>query len=103
MYIWEFGIPVVLKAISEPSLDAIQYVSLHSKGRHFLGQTLDNKIVILEARGNFRLNHRKSFKGHKAHGHGCAITTSPDGQFVASGDASGKVWFWDWKTSSVLR
>jgi len=28
---------------------------------------------------------------------------SPDGQYIASGDQDGNVWFWDWKTTKNLR
>lgn len=99
IFLWEFGIPVVVKHISEPHMHAVPYTALHPTNRHFVGQALDNKLVVFEARGGFRLNRRKKFEGHMNGGFACAIAFSPDGKFVASGDFNGRVWFWDWKTT----
>ena len=33
----------------------------------------------------------------------CGIKFSADGQFIASGDAEGKVWFWQWKTCKNVK
>ena len=41
--------------------------------------------------------------GHRNQGYACGLSISPDGQFVASGDGSGSVWFWSWKTGKNLR
>lgn len=41
--------------------------------------------------------------GHTVAGYACQITFSPDGRYIASGDGSGRVWFWDWKTSKLLK
>ena len=103
VFLWEFGNPIVAKHISEPSLHAVAYTSLHPSSRHFLGQCLDNNIVVFEARGGFRMNRRKKFTGHDSKGYGCAIALSPDGQYVCSGDANGKMWFWNWKTARNYR
>lgn len=103
IYLWEFGIPIVTKHISEPNLHAVPYTVLHPSARHFLGQCLDNRLVVFEAKGGFRLNRRKKFVGHMNGGYACAISVSPDGQFVTCGDANGKLWFWDWKTTKNYR
>ena len=103
IYLWEFGIPIVTKHISEPNLHAVPYTVLHPSNRHFLGQCLDNKLIVFEAKGGFRLNRRKKFVGHMNGGYACAVSVSPDGQFVTCGDANGKLWFWDWKTTKNYR
>ena len=99
VFLWEFGIPIVAKHISEPNLNPISYTQLHPAGRHFVGQCLDNKIVVFEARGGFRLNRRKFFSGHTNGGYSSAVAFSPDGRYAATGDSQGKAWFWDWKTT----
>jgi len=101
VFLWEFGIPIVAKHISEPTLNTIAYTALHPSNRHFVGQSLDNILVVFEARGGFRLNRRKKFSGHLLGGYSCAASFSPDGQFVCSGDANGRAFFWDWKTNKL--
>jgi pre-mRNA-processing factor 17 len=103
LFLWEFGIPVVVKHISEPAMNIITYMQLHPNERHFVGQSVDNRLVVMEARGGFRLNRRKKFIGHINSGYSCAITFSPDGQFIGSGDSNGRAWFWDWRTSRNYR
>lgn len=66
-------------------------------------QSLDNQIVIYGAGDRFRLNRKKRFAGHVVAGYACQVNFSPDGRFVMSGDGSGHVWFWDWKTCRILR
>lgn len=46
IFIWEFGLPVVVKHISEPSMHSIPATCLHPNGKYFLGQSLDNKVTI---------------------------------------------------------
>eukprot|EP01016_Furgasonia_blochmanni_P036409 TRINITY_DN4156_c0_g2_i1.p1 TRINITY_DN4156_c0_g2~~TRINITY_DN4156_c0_g2_i1.p1 ORF type:complete len:167 (+),score=40.29 TRINITY_DN4156_c0_g2_i1:55-555(+) len=99
IFLWEFGIPVVVKHISEPEMHSITATQLHPNGKYFAGQSSDNKIAVYDAKaGNFRLNRKKKFTGHLSAGYAISLSFSPDGQFLASGDAEGKVWFWDWKT-----
>jgi pre-mRNA-processing factor 17 len=65
---------------------------------------LSIKIVIYDTKnGNFRMNRKKKFKGHVSAGYACQLTFSPDGQFLASGDSEGRVFFWDWKTCKNYR
>jgi pre-mRNA-processing factor 17 len=44
IFIWEFGLPVVVKHISEPSMHSIPATALHPNGKYFVGQSLDNKV-----------------------------------------------------------
>ena len=65
---------------------------------------MDNSIVIYDVKhGNFKLNRKKRFTGHNSAGYACGLKFSPDGQFLASGDADGKLWFWNWKTCKNYR
>jgi pre-mRNA-processing factor 17 len=47
IFIWEYGLPVVVKHISEPSMHSIPSVAMHPNGKYFVGQSLDNKVRIL--------------------------------------------------------
>jgi pre-mRNA-processing factor 17 len=37
IYVWEFGIPVVAKHISEPDMHAVPAATLHPNGKYFAG------------------------------------------------------------------
>eukprot|EP00741_Cyanophora_paradoxa_P003039 tig00000663_g2951.t1 len=101
--VWEWGIPVVIKYIAEPHMHSMPSIDLHPNGKWFLAQSLDNQILVYGARDRFKINKRKVFRGHLVSGFACQVGVSPDGRFVYSGDANGKLWFWDWKTCKVFR
>ncbi|KAH7437259.1 hypothetical protein KP509_05G062500 [Ceratopteris richardii] len=101
--VWEFGIPVVIKYISEPHMHSMPSISMHPNGKWLAAQSLDNQILIYSTRERFRLNKKKRFAGHIVAGYACQVNFSPDGRFVLSGDGEGRCWFWDWKTCRVFR
>lgn len=103
MFVWEFGIGVVVKHIAEPYMNAIPAVQLDPFGKFLACQSMDNQIVVYEGRGRFRLQSKKRFKGHMCTGYSILPGFSPDCNFILSGDSSGRCWFWDWKTSKVHR
>lgn len=103
IFIWDYGIPVVINHISEPNLQSVPRVATHPNGKWFAGQSMDNQIVIYGAMGRFRQNKKKHFKGHLSAGYACQVGFSPCGTFLMSGDAQGRVFFWDWKTSRTYR
>jgi pre-mRNA-processing factor 17 len=37
IYVWEFGIPVVAKHISEPDMNSIPAATMHPSGSHWAG------------------------------------------------------------------
>jgi pre-mRNA-processing factor 17 len=80
IFVWEFGIPVVAKHISEPDMHAVPATTMHPNGKYFAGQSMDNKIVIYDVKhGNFKLNRKKKFTGHINSGYACGLKFSPDG------------------------
>lgn len=92
------------KHISEPDMHAVPATTIHPNNKYFAGQSMDNKIVIYDIKhGNFKLNRKKKITGHINSGYACGLKFSPDGQFLASGDADGKLWFWNWKTCKNYR
>ncbi|GAA0158746.1 RNA splicing factor [Lithospermum erythrorhizon] len=101
--VWEFGIPVVIKYISEPHMHSMPAISMHPNGNWLAAQSLDNQILIYGTRDRFQLNKKKRFAGHIVAGYACQVNFSPDGRFVMSGDGEGKCWFWDWKSCKVFR
>jgi pre-mRNA-processing factor 17 len=101
--VWEYGIPVVIKYISEPHMHSMPSISLHPNSNWLAAQSLDNQILIYSTRERFQLNKKKRFSGHIVAGYACQVNFSPDGRFVMSGDGEGKCWFWDWKSCKVFR
>eukprot|EP00850_Spirogloea_muscicola_P002469 SM000009S23598 [mRNA] locus=s9:1030759:1034312:+ [translate_table: standard] len=101
--VWEFGIPVVIKYISEPHMHSMPSIAVHPNKSWLACQSLDNQILIYSTKERFRLNKKKRFAGHIVAGYACQVNFSPDGRFVLSGDGEGRCWFWDWKTCKVFR
>jgi pre-mRNA-processing factor 17 len=52
IFIWEFGIPVVVKHMSEPDMHAITQTAMHPSYNYFAGQSSDNYIKIYETKVN---------------------------------------------------
>ena len=103
VFVWEYGLPVVVKHIADPSMHSIPSVTVHPSGRYFLGQSQDNQILIFTAVNRYKMKRDKRFTGHQAAGYACQVGVSGDGQWVASGDGEGRMWVWDWKTSRVMK
>lgn len=97
---WDFDIPVVIKYIAEPFMHSMPAVTLHPSKKYFAAQSLDNQILIYST-DNFRQNRKKRFAGHTVAGYACQVGFSPDGKWISSGDSSGNVVFWDWKTGRI--
>ncbi|KAK0721215.1 WD40-repeat-containing domain protein [Apiosordaria backusii] len=100
--VWEYGIPVEIKTISEPDMFALTKSAQHPSGKYVLYQCSDNSIVAYSSGSDkFRQNRKKAWRGHNTAGSAIGLTCSPDGQFVASGDTGGSVCFWDFKTCKL--
>lgn len=96
--VWEYGIPVVIKYISEPHMHSMPSIAVHPNSNWLAAQSLDNQILIYSTKERFQLNKKKRFAGHIVAGYACQVSFSPDGRFVMSGDGEGGCWFWDWKS-----
>jgi len=101
--VWEYGIPVVIKHISEPDLHSMPATAVSANNKYFLGQSQDNQILVFSTLNRFKLNRRKRFIGHQTAGYACQVGFSPDSRFVISGDAQGRCFFWDWKTGKIYK
>ncbi|KAJ2556989.1 hypothetical protein GGH95_005256, partial [Coemansia sp. RSA 1836] len=102
MRVWEFGIPVVIKLVADPSMHSVPAVALHPSQKWFVGQSMDNRIVVYSAGERIKPHKRKEFSGHLTAGFACQPSFSPDGKFLISGDSEGQVWCWDWQTTRVM-
>ena len=100
--VWDWDIPVDRKHIADPSMHAIPSCSLSASGKWLACQSMDNKISIF-ATQKLRLNRKKVFKGHMVAGYACQCNFSPDNSYLISGDADGRCFLWDWKTTKVYK
>jgi pre-mRNA-processing factor 17 len=103
LLVWEYGTPVPIKEIQDPSLHAISAAALHPGGGFLLGQSMDNTVVTYAVGDRVGRALKKTFKGHVGSGFACQPVVSPDGQFVGSGDGDGTLWFWAWGSTRVLK
>lgn len=102
MFVWDYGIPIVVKHIADPLMQSMPYASLHPDGQHLVCQSMDNKILVYDTHANYRCT-KKRFTGLLNSGYAIQCDNSPDGQYIISGDINGKLHFWDWKTTKNFR
>ena len=103
IFIWNYGIPVVDKYISEPHMHAVPAVAVHPSGQYFAGQSMNNTIVVYQANGQFKFQSKKRFHGHANAGYAIQPAFSNDGKYLVSGGSEGSVHFWDWKSTKLYR
>jgi len=101
--VWQYGIGAELKYLAEPHMHAIAHVTKSYDDNWLLCQSGDNQIIVYSIKDKFRVNKKKTFKGHNTAGYGIGITMSPDGKWVASGTTDGSLVFWDWKSTNIFK
>lgn len=102
MFVWEYGVPVVIKHISDPTMQSQPCVAVNPAGNSLVSQSMDNQILAYQVGGTVKNNRKKNFSGHECSGYSVQLGFSPDGNFVFSGDAKGRAFFWDWKECRVV-
>ncbi|GJQ69365.1 hypothetical protein Trydic_g6490 [Trypoxylus dichotomus] len=101
--VWEWDIPVDMKYIADPTMHSMPAVTPAPNGKWLACQSMDNKIVIFSALNRFKMNRKKTFTGHMVAGYACSLDFSPDMSYLVSGDADGKCYVWDWKTTKLYK
>ncbi|XP_053603859.1 pre-mRNA-processing factor 17 [Plodia interpunctella] len=101
--VWEWDIPVDMKYIAEPSMHSLPAVTPAPNGKWLACQSMDNKVVVFSALNRFKMNRKKTFTGHMVAGYACSVDYSPDMSYLVSGDADGKCYIWDWKTTKLYK
>lgn len=101
--VWEWDIPVDMKYIADPTMHSMPSVTLAPTGKWLACQSMDNKVVIFSALNRFKVNRKKVFTGHMVAGYACSLDFSPDMSYLVSGDADGKCYIWDWKTTKLYK
>ncbi|XP_041970346.1 pre-mRNA-processing factor 17 [Aricia agestis] len=101
--VWEWDIPVDMKYIADPGMHSLPAVTAAPNGKWLACQSMDNRVVVFSALNRFKLNRKKSFTGHMVAGYACSVDFSPDMSYLVSGDADGKCYIWDWKTTKLYK
>ncbi|XP_067945704.1 pre-mRNA-processing factor 17-like [Watersipora subatra] len=99
--IWEWDIPVDFKYISDPSMHSMPAVTISHNKKWLACQSMDNQVVIFNVLNRMKMMRKKIFKGHMVAGYACGVDFSPDMSYLISGDADGKLYIWDWKSTKL--
>ncbi|KAH9518468.1 pre-mRNA-processing factor 17 [Bulinus truncatus] len=99
--VWEWDIPVDFKYIADPSMHSMPAVTLSPNGKWLACQSMDNKICVFNALNRMKFIRKKTFTGHMVAGYACGIDFSPEMSYITSGDADGKVYIWDWRSTKL--
>ncbi|SSD61356.1 related to Pre-mRNA-processing factor 17 [Saccharomycodes ludwigii] len=100
--IWNNGINIPIKQISDTTQYAMPCVKVHPKKKYFVTQSMDNIIYTYQLKPKYQ-KQKKTFKGHRCAGFNIEFSISPDGQYLISGDSRGSVFIWDWNSTKILK
>lgn len=101
--VWDVsrGIPLSNQVYAEAyTCPCIRY---HPSDASFIAQSNGNYIAIFSARHPFKLDRYKRYEGHTVCGYSIKCNFSLDGKEIASGSSDGCVYFYDYRTSELLR
>ena len=103
MVVWDIASSAVLsnqvyiEPFTCPTLRA------HPSTNVFLAQSNGDYVVLFSSRKPYKLNKYKRFEGHTVAGHDVGFDVSSDGTRICSGSSDGKVYFYDFHSSRVLK
>ena len=99
---WEYGIPVPIKLVSDPSLYSLGSAAVHPSGKAIAYTSADNQVVIYSVADKLKQNQKKRFLGCNYSGHKVDVAISEDGGLLYTGDAGGYLAAYDYKTSRMV-
>eukprot|EP00796_Vickermania_ingenoplastis_P009278 gene9278-6523_t len=103
---WDYSIPIQIKQFADAKMPAISHVIRHPQQDDLLAaQSQDNKVMVFQDEGGGQLRRwqHREFTGHKIVGTRCQLSFSRDGQYLSSGDVSGRLYIWRWATGELVR
>ncbi|GBN41068.1 WD repeat-containing protein 25, partial [Araneus ventricosus] len=99
--VWDFNSGAImsnqifLERYTCPSL------KLNSSDCSFIAQTNGDYIVSFSSHRPYKMKNKR-YMGHKVSGFGIECDISPDGQYIASGDTKGDVYFYNYADATVV-
>lgn len=77
-------------------------IRAHPTDSTFLVQSNADYIILFSSSRPYKLNKYKRFEGHRVGGYPVQFDLSPDGGVVASGDANGRLMFYNYHNGRLL-
>lgn len=78
-------------------------LALHPRESMFVAQTNGNYVALFSSQRPYRINKKKRYEGHKVEGFAVGCEFSPDGTLFVTGSSDGKVFFYNYHTSRIVR
>lgn len=102
---WDFRVATQIKQMIDPAMHAVSHVVKHPNEPTLAAQCLDDTVrkVTIDVGGKLRLHRDQILKGHSVSGTSCELSFSSDGQFISTGDATGKLLIWNWATGEIVK
>lgn len=91
--VYAYGMNVERHLMQEPWMNASPALATNHACDYMLAQSMDNRLMLYNA--SEKVSVRSTFMGHAVTGYACQPCWSTDDKFVASGDANGNVYFWE--------
>lgn len=60
--VWEYGIPVQIDHVADPSMHSMPAVTMHPHQQCFCGTSLDNQLLTYSVNDRVRQDRRKTFQ-----------------------------------------
>uniref|UniRef100_A0A8C5QXD5 WD repeat domain 25 n=1 Tax=Leptobrachium leishanense TaxID=445787 RepID=A0A8C5QXD5_9ANUR len=100
---WDFGTAAKISNQIFHERYTCPSLALHPKENVFIAQTNGNYIALFSTQRPYKMNKKKRFEGHKVEGFAVGCEFSPDGSLIVTGSSEGKVFFYNYHTSKLLR
>ena len=78
-------------------------IKAHPEEPYILAQSNGNYIVLFSSNRPYKLNKYKRYEGHTVEGFNVGFDISPDGRLLCSGSADGRIYFYDYYSSKLLK
>lgn len=103
MNIWDVdsGVTLTHQLYFEPF--SCPCLRVNRNREEFLAQSNGNYVVVFSAKKPYKLNKRRRFQGHYVSGFDVGFDMNPDGTVLCSASSEGKVHFYDYFSTKVIR
>jgi pre-mRNA-processing factor 17 len=81
----------------------VSALAIHPTGAAVAAQTHNGEIVVFGIKKGLKVSAKRAFVGHRPDAFPCRMAVSPDGKYIASGDAGGGLFIWDWESAKLRK